>query len=309
MGLYSSYKTSDEGTTQPQSGVAKSRNPYVHQTNIGLGQPSKKKRQRCSVCQMEGHKKTTCPWQKDINNNVMEVEANGSDNNDMYTEPTPDLDNEMITHVRDIADFVHHKVQSPPILNGHSFGVLIIQYYISSLGSKNHEENTYPKLRRAILVCSVPPFGNSGLIWQYLFTKLIAAFKVTRSLAAKAFQTSLPLCRETFFSATMEDHIFKRYQELMKESSSLPLFNLRKLNASLLVPSAPNGVTPNCPVDVLVLGAKNDFIFDAEGLNETARFYSVPPDCVDVVAHDMMLDVSWEKGAKVILSWINGLDK
>ncbi|XP_015969902.1 protein FAR1-RELATED SEQUENCE 5-like [Arachis duranensis] len=71
MGLYLSYKTVDEGTTQPQSGVAKSRNPYVYQTNISLGQPSKKKQQR-SVCQMEGHKKTTCPWQKDIDNNVIE---------------------------------------------------------------------------------------------------------------------------------------------------------------------------------------------------------------------------------------------
>lgn len=34
--------------------------------------------------------------------------------------------------------------------------------------------------------------------------------QVTRSLAAKAFQTSLPLCRETFFSAAMEDHLVLR---------------------------------------------------------------------------------------------------
>ncbi|RYQ96111.1 hypothetical protein Ahy_B08g091653 [Arachis hypogaea] len=74
--------------------VAKSSNPYVHQTNIGSGQPSKKKQQHCSVCQMEGHKKTTCPWQKDIDNNVIENEANGSDDGDMYTEPTTDLDSD-----------------------------------------------------------------------------------------------------------------------------------------------------------------------------------------------------------------------
>ncbi|XP_016206823.1 protein FAR1-RELATED SEQUENCE 5-like [Arachis ipaensis] len=92
MGLYSSYKAADEGTNQPQSGVAKSSNPYMHQSGVGSGQPSRKKRQRCSVCQMEGHKKTTCPWQKDIDNNIIEDEANGSDDNDMYTEPTADLD-------------------------------------------------------------------------------------------------------------------------------------------------------------------------------------------------------------------------
>lgn len=46
-----------------------------------------------------------------------------------------------------------------------------------------------------------------------------------------------------------------RYQELMKESSRMPLFDLRKLNASLPVPSAPNS-----SIKVLVLGANNDFI-------------------------------------------------
>ncbi|RYR69075.1 hypothetical protein Ahy_A03g015612 [Arachis hypogaea] len=94
MRLYSSYKATYEGTNQPQSGVAKSSNPYVHQTNVGSGQPSKKKRQRCSVCQIEGHKKATCPWQKDIDNNVIEYEANGPDDGDMYTEPTADLDSD-----------------------------------------------------------------------------------------------------------------------------------------------------------------------------------------------------------------------
>ncbi|XP_057746662.1 protein FAR1-RELATED SEQUENCE 5-like [Arachis stenosperma] len=87
MGLYSSYNAANEGINQPQSGVAKSSNPYVHQSGVGLGQLSRKKRQRCSVCQMEGRKKTTCPWQKDIDNNIIEDEANGSDDGDMYIEP------------------------------------------------------------------------------------------------------------------------------------------------------------------------------------------------------------------------------
>ncbi|XP_015931526.1 protein FAR1-RELATED SEQUENCE 9-like [Arachis duranensis] len=94
MGLYSSYKAADEGTNQPQSGVAKSSNPYVHQSGVGSGQPSRKKRQHCSVCQMEGHKKTTCPWQKDIDNNVIEDEANGSDDGDVYPELTAELDSD-----------------------------------------------------------------------------------------------------------------------------------------------------------------------------------------------------------------------
>lgn len=41
----------------------------------------------------------------------------------------------------------------------------------------------------------------------------------------------------------------------MKESSRMPLFDLRKLNASLPVPSLPK----SC-IEVLVLGASDDFI-------------------------------------------------
>ncbi|KAK4602132.1 hypothetical protein RGQ29_011264 [Quercus rubra] len=210
------------------------------------------------------------------------------------------------THASDVADFIQKKVSLPPVLLGHSFGGLIIQYYIANV--KNNQaiemESFYPKLTGAALVCSVPPSGNSGLVWRYLFTKPIAAFKVTRSLAAKAFQTSLPLCKETFFSSTMEDQLVLRYQALMRESSRMPLFDLRKLNASLPVPSIPKG-----SVELLVLGANDDFIVDAEGLRETGQFYGVSPVNVEQVAHDMMLDCSWEKGAKVILSWLTALNK
>ncbi|KAF3953146.1 hypothetical protein CMV_021380 [Castanea mollissima] len=210
------------------------------------------------------------------------------------------------THASDVADFIQKKVLLPPVLLGHSFGGLIIQYYITNVKNNQAIEmgNFYPMLTGAALVCSVPPSGNSGLVWRYLFSKPIAAFKVTRSLAAKAFQTSLPLCKETFFSSTMDDQLVLRYQELMRESSRMPLFDLRKLNASLPVPSIPKG-----SVELLVLGANDDFIVDAEGLRETGRFYGVSPVNVERVAHDMMLDCSWEKGAKVILSWLTALNK
>ena len=45
----------------------------------------------------------------------------------------------------------------------------------------------------------------------------------------------------------------------MKESSKLPLFDLGKLNASLTVPSVPESTT-----EILVMGARNDFIVVSE---------------------------------------------
>ncbi|TVU13943.1 hypothetical protein EJB05_37383, partial [Eragrostis curvula] len=203
------------------------------------------------------------------------------------------------THTGDIADFIKKEVPSPPVLIGHSFGGLIVQQYIScSQGS----ELLHPNLAGAVLVCSVPPSGNSGLVWRYLLTKPVAAVKVTLSLAAKAYANSLSLCKETFFSPQMDDELVSRYQALMKESSKLPLFDLRKLNASLPVSSVPDKTT-----EILVMGASNDFIVDSEGLSETARFYGVQPICVEGLAHDIMLDCSWEKGAETILTWLEKL--
>ncbi|KAK9114993.1 hypothetical protein Syun_021790 [Stephania yunnanensis] len=215
-----------------------------------------------------------------------------------------DFDEYVRPHASDTHEFIGTFIlKSPPVLLGHSFGGLIVQSYISDMINGQFSGNSNPKLAGSALVCSVPPSGNSGLVWRYLFSKPVAAFKVTLSLAAKGFATSLPLCKETFFSKEMDDHLAQSYQELMKESSRMSLFDLKKLNASLPVRSVPKS-----SVNILVVGASNDFIVDNEGLCETAKFYGVIPICVEGVAHDIMLDCSWEKGARVILSWLDGLN-
>ncbi|VYS68595.1 unnamed protein product [Arabidopsis thaliana] len=222
-------------------------------------------------------------------------------------EPLGTVAGTLQTHASDIADFIESNLgSSSPVLVGHSFGGLIVQYYLANIVNEQSlgTENAFPELSGAVMVCSVPPSGNSGLVLRYLFSKPVAAFKVTLSLAAKGFQKSIPLCRETFFSQAMDDQLVKRYQDLMSESSRMPLFDLRKLNASLPVPKPMENSTK-----VLVLGAKDDFIVDDEGLKETGRFYEVEPVCIKGIAHDMMLDCSWEKGAKVLLSWLCDLSK
>lgn len=221
--------------------------------------------------------------------------------------PSGSVAGSLQTHARDIAHFIKHNCSFPPILVGHSFGGLIVQFYLANVstnfdmptGKDEGWEEPYPTLTAAVLVCSVTPTGNSGMVWRYLLSKPVAAFKVTFSLAAKAFATSLSLCRETFFSRDMSDLQVERYQELLKNSSSVPLLDLRKLNASLPVPLPPE----HAP-SVLVMGASDDFIVDVQGLNETGEFYNVSPVIVEGVAHDIMLDISWENGSRAILSWL-----
>ncbi|KAL3732398.1 hypothetical protein ACJRO7_029117 [Eucalyptus globulus] len=219
--------------------------------------------------------------------------------------PSAPVAGSLQTHAADIADFIDKKLSSPPVLIGHSFGGLFVQHYIANMRNKQSTERDglFPDVEGAVLLCSVPPSGNRGMAWRFLFTKPIAIYKAIRSMAFKGFQTSLPLCKETFFSAAMEDHLVQRYQELLKGSSRMRVIDVWQMNASLPAP------VPKSSVQILVVGANDDFLLDAQAIRETAEYYGVPPICVEGVAHDMMLDCSWEKGADVILSWLEGLRK
>lgn len=205
------------------------------------------------------------------------------------------------SHARDIAHFISQRCQRPPVLIGHSFGGLIVQYYLSQVGTERTSSygEPYPPLGGAVLVCSVPPTGNTAVVKRFLMSKPIASIKVTLSLAAKMFATSVSLCRETFFSPSMTEEDVVRYQTLMKESSKVPLFDLRNLNSSLPVPPPMKNAPP-----VLVVGAENDFILDKQGIEETASFLGTEEVIVSGIAHDVMLDVGWRHAADVLKSWM-----
>lgn len=55
---------------------------------------------------------------------------------------------------------------------------------------------------------------------------------------------------------------------------------------------------------VLVMGGDADLIVDVQGVEETAAFYKTEPVVLRGVAHDMMLDIGWEKPAQVIREWL-----
>lgn len=214
------------------------------------------------------------------------------------------------SHARDVAHFISDHCMRPPVLVGHSFGGLIVQYYLSQVSTEaKHQLETstisygwgepYPQLAGAVLACSVPPTGNSAVVKRFLMSKPVASIKVTLSLAAKMFATSVSLCRETFFSPNMPESDVTHYQKLMKESSKAPLFDLRSLNSSLPVPSPVKNSPP-----ILVVGADNDFILDRQGIEETASFLGTNEVIVPGIAHDVMLDAGWRDAADVLKSWM-----
>ena len=58
---------------------------------------------------------------------------------------------------------------------------------------------------------------------------------------------------------------------------------------------------------VLVLGAQRDRAVSCKAIHRTAAMLGVKAEIIPGIAHDMMLDVGWEKVAKRVLSWMEEL--
>lgn len=208
------------------------------------------------------------------------------------------------SHAADVAHVIRQVVGRPPILVGHSFGGLIVQAYLADVAEEwasdaNQASPPFPPLAAAVLACSVPPTGNMELVMRYMRTRPMLSIKITLSLALKMFGSNLSLCRESFFSAGFPEEELKRYQVMLRESSRMPLFDLRKLNASLPVKQPPAFAPP-----VMVMGAADDVVVDLQGLQETAAFFHTSPVILPAMAHDIMLDTQWKQAVDAVVEWL-----
>lgn len=91
-------------------------------------------------------------------------------------------------HAADVASFVAdlERQGQRVVLLGHSFGGLITLQAAENL--KN--------LAGLILLCSVPPSGNVGIILRSLFRSPLQAFRITWGFISRSFESDADLCRE-----------------------------------------------------------------------------------------------------------------
>ncbi|CAK9061231.1 unnamed protein product [Durusdinium trenchii] len=153
-------------------------------------------------------------------------------------------------HASDVASFVREleKEGQRVILLGHSFGGLITLKAAADLDM----------LAGLVLLCSVPPSGNVGIILRSLLRAPLQAFRITWGFISRAFERDAKLCQELFFDKETSLADVGDYMELMKKGCppGTRLLDLRQLQGSLPVPV--------CTKPVLVLGGEMDVIVDAE---------------------------------------------
>lgn len=170
-------------------------------------------------------------------------------------------------------------------------------------------------LSGVVMMCSVPPSGNGKMTMRFLQRSLVDSWKITAGLAMKKSLTNQDLCRDLFFGddETILNEDLERFQGYFKRDTvaTIDLMDLAKQLPSVHVDDGDGKAVFLKGTDhgsgnrlaSLVIGAKDDFIVDAEGVEETARYYGVEPVVVDS-PHDVMLGNNWENGANAIKRWL-----
>jgi len=205
-------------------------------------------------------------------------------------------------HAGDIVAFIQHLSEErglPVVVLGHSFGGLIVQRAVADL-----VEAGSGAVAGMALLASVPPSGNGGLVWRYLWRSPWLALQITWGFLTRAFERDAALCQELFFDRDVPLADLEGYMQKMRDGcpAGTRLLDLRELQRSLPVPAVPGSLP------VLVLGGDRDAIVDVEALDETAAAHGVRSCLVEGATHDAMLGPRWHLAAETVLAWLQELE-
>jgi alpha-beta hydrolase superfamily lysophospholipase len=163
-------------------------------------------------------------------------------------------------------------------------GGYVVQKYL--------ETHTVPA---AVLLASIPTSGILRMILRLLRRHPLSTLKALLLLNPWYFVSTPALAKDVLFSDHFPDEKFLAYYRYIQPES----FRLALEATALVFPRPRKVSTP-----LLVLGAENDRVFTVAEQRRTARAYRTEAILYPDLAHDMMLELGWERVADQILSWL-----
>lgn len=191
--------------------------------------------------------------------------------------------------IADYVEDVHAVAESigrPPVLIAHSMGGFVLQKYLERHAAAG-----------AVLVASAPPRGVVGVVAG------LARKHPARLLRSLATFDLYPLVdgpqrtRELFYSATIDEESVRRYAAALGNESYRAFLDM-------LVLRLPRKAKIRGKVPMLVLGGAEDRIFPPTDVRATAAAYGTTAQIFDGMAHNLMLEVGWERVAGAIEDWL-----
>jgi pimeloyl-ACP methyl ester carboxylesterase len=185
-----------------------------------------------------------------------------------------------VEDVRSVAD----RLDSPPVVIGHSMGGLIVQKYL--------EKYEAPA---GVLMTSIPPRGNLGNALRWLKAHPWHFAKMTITGKALPYINSPQLARERFFSSHTPEADVRNYAARLQEDSS-------RIGIDCLLLRLPRPKRVTAPL--LVLGAEEDGAHTRKEVTATARAYGAEAEFFLDMGHNMMLEPGWDAVAERIHTWL-----
>ena len=187
-------------------------------------------------------------------------------------------------YVTDLEQVVSN-ISPPPVLIGHSMGGYIVQKYLESRNAP-----------AGVLIASIPTAGIIGMLLRMLKRHPASTLKALLLLNTWYFVSTPALAKDAFFSDNFPDEKFLEYYARIQTES----FRLALEAAFLNLPRPKRIRAP-----LLVIGAEKDRVFTVSEERKTARAYDTEAIIYPEMAHDMMLERSWQVVADQILNWLN----
>jgi alpha-beta hydrolase superfamily lysophospholipase len=188
-------------------------------------------------------------------------------------------------YVSDLGQVVN-QLPSPPVLVGHSMGGMIIQKYLQS-----HQSPA------AVLMASVSPKGLLPATLRAFRLHPLIFIKANLTLSTYPVVGTPERYRELFFSPDIPEGKLATHFACVQDESYRAYLEMILLG---LCPPGPITDTP-----LLVLGAANDTAISPSEVEATARRHNTQAEFFPNMAHNMMLEASWQAVADRILGWLS----
>jgi pimeloyl-ACP methyl ester carboxylesterase len=186
-------------------------------------------------------------------------------------------------YIADVAQ-IAGRMETPPVLIGHSMGGFITQKYL--------ENHTAPA---AALLTAIPPTGlwpTIGLVFRRhpeVVLKILFTLRFSPAVSTPA------LTREALFSADMPEGQVCAYHQRMQDESFRACLDELGLNLVR---------TKRVKTPLLVVGAENDTLIPPNLVRKTAHIYGIQARIFPHMAHDVMLERDWQMVADCILEFL-----
>jgi pimeloyl-ACP methyl ester carboxylesterase len=178
-------------------------------------------------------------------------------------------------------------IEGTVYLIGHSMGGFLVQHYL--------QKHPSPKIKKAVLLCSVPASGISVATWEVVKTYPFSFMNALFTFSFKPVFNSKKKAKKLMFAPAVNDALIDEVVPRMQDESfraylDMILLNLPKRKAS--------------SVPLLMIGGEDDFLIRKQSLQKNVQ--QLGAELVMMKGgHNINLEEVWEKVAQRIEVFFN----